>query len=143
MNLWPITSWDAAMLALLPLLRGHQMARTWAALGGASLATFFVHDPVGYIVIDAIAAALVLRDPAGLPQKAIARLFVLMIFFEIGFAFFSPRASWETFTAILTWIGWAQWAILAGWFGGERFRHYQTWDRAADRPPPAAQRHHP
>ena len=139
MNLSGLTAWDAAMLALLPFLRGHQMARTWAALGGASIATFFVHDPVGYIAIDAIAAALVLRDPAGLPQKAIASLFVVMMFFEIGFVL-SPQASWETFTAVLTGLGWAQWAILAGWFGGERWRHYQAWDRAVDRPPPAFQR---
>lgn len=134
-----MTEWKFAMLMLAPFMRGHQMMRTWAAVMGASVATFFVHDPIGFVAIDAIAAALVMARPNGLPQKAIGALFALMVMFDLGF-YLSPSADWALFSSVLTGIGWVQWLILAGWTGHDAWRNYRGWSDATDRLPAAYQR---
>jgi hypothetical protein len=93
---------------------------------GASMATYVVHDAVGYLAIDAIAAAIVVARPAGLPQKAIGLLFVWMMMFDLGFLL-SPHAGWDLFAALSTGIGWLQWCILAGWEGHDALRRYRDW----------------
>jgi hypothetical protein len=114
------------MIGLSPFMRGHQMTRTWLAVMGASVATYFVHDPLGFMAIDAIAAAIVMARPAGLPQKAIGALFTLMVLFDLGF-YLSPQNGWDLFYGALSFVGWVQWAILAGWFGYDAWGHYRIW----------------
>jgi hypothetical protein len=131
-----VGEWKLAMLALAPFLRGRQKQRTWVAMFGASVATYFVHDPVGFLAIDAIAAAIVVARPSGLPQKAIGGLFVWMMMFDLGFLL-SPHAGWDLFFTLSTGLGWFQWMILAGWEGHDAWRRYRNWSDAVDRPPPA------
>ena len=127
------------MLMLSPFMRGHQMLRTWIAVMGASVATMFFHGAVAFIAIDAIAAAVVMARPTGLPQKVIGALFALMVMFDLGF-YLSPSADWGLFSAVLTGIGWLQWLILAGWTGHGFWRDYRVWSDTANRPPAPYQR---
>ena len=129
-----MTHWEMAMLGLAPLMRGHQMLRTWLAVMGASVATYFVHDPMGYMAIDAIAAAIVMARPSGLAQKAIGALFTLMVLFDLGF-YLSPQHGWDLFVSALSFVGWVQWLILVGWVGHDAFRRYRGWASPPDRVP--------
>jgi hypothetical protein len=128
------------MMALAPFLRGHQMGRTWLALMLASGATFVVHDPVGYFVIDACAAAVVMRKPSSVPQRIIGALFTLMALFDVGYIL-SQQADWGQFTSALRIVGWAQWAVLAGWAGHDFLGRYLRWSSPTGNPPPAYGRH--
>lgn len=131
-----MTSWDAAMVGLLPFMRTRQLARTWLALMGASLATFFVHDAVGYFVIDALAAAIVMRRPSSIPQKLIGALFTLMAIYDLGYVL-SAQGDWQLFTTALRYVGWAQWAVLAGWTGHDIVGRYLRWSSPAGNLPAA------
>lgn len=128
--------WNYAMIALAPLLRGNQMRRTWVAMFGASVATYFFHGVTAFIAIDAIAAALVIARPSGLAQKAIGALFVCMLLFDLGF-YLSPQENVDLFRAILIGIGWFQWFILLGWTGHDYWRRYRDWSDAPYSPPAA------
>jgi hypothetical protein len=128
------------MFAIAPLMRGKPMLRTWVALSAASAAAWLVNDVIAFIAIDAIAAALIVARPAGLPQKLIGALFVCMVLFDLGF-YLSPQADAGLFFSVLTVIGWFQWAVLAGWTGHDAWRRYSDWTGSVDRPPPAYQRH--
>jgi hypothetical protein len=118
------------MLVIAPFMRGRPMLRTWAALLGASVATYWVHTPLGYLAIDAVAAALVVARPSGLAQKAIGALFVCMVLFDLGF-YLSPQFNGELFRAILTGIGWVQWLILGAWAGHDTWGRYRNWSNPA------------
>lgn len=131
--------WKAAMLVIAPMMRGRPMFRTWIALFGASVATFFVHAPLGYLAIDAIAASIVVARPSGLAQKAIGVLFVCMVLFDLGF-YLSPQADSDLFRTILTGIGWLQWLILGAWAGHDLLGRYRNWNSGVDCPPHTVQR---
>jgi hypothetical protein len=124
------------MLMIAPLMRGHEMLRTWVAMFGASIGALLVQDVVAYIAMDAICAAIVMARPSGLAQKAIGALFVLMVMFDLGF-FLSPRADWGLFASSLSLVGWTQWAILGAWAGHDAWGHYRSWSDAPDRIPAA------
>lgn len=134
-----MNGWDAAMIALAPFLRGHQMQRTWLAVIGASVATFFVHDPLGFILIDVAAAVIVMAAPSSKPQKMIGAVFCLMIIFELAFML-TPRNNWDLFVNSLMALGWVQVAILAGWTGHDHFRRYLRWSDPGSGPPAGVQR---
>ena len=128
------------MAGILPFMRGHQMLRTWVALSGASVATFFVHDPVGFVAIDAIAAAVVVARPSGIAQKAIGVMFALMMVFDLVYAL-TPQKNYDLFLWSLTVVGWVQWAILAGWTGYDLWGRYFRWsDPAYGSPHPVKRR---
>jgi len=126
-----VTQWEVAMLMLAPLMRGRQKLRTWVAVFGASAATYFVHDPLGYFVIDAVATLIVLARPAGLPQKAIGLMFVFMMCFDFGFMF-SPRYGEGLFISASVFLGWVQFLILGAWEGHDRLRRYRDWSSGLD-----------
>jgi len=134
-----VSEWKLAMLMLSPFMRGKQKLRTWLAVAGASVATFFVTDPVGYLAIDAIAAAVVVARPSGLPQKAIGGLFVFMMMFDLGFVL-SPHAGWDLFASLSTAVGWVQWMILGAWAGHDALGRYRNWADPHHGSPPAVER---
>lgn len=117
-----MSEWKVAMLFLIPMLRGREMLRTWTVMFVASLATFVIHGPVGYMGIDAVAAAFIMARPAGLAQRLIGALFVVMLMFDLGF-YLSPGADGTLFRNILTGIGWVQWLILGAWTGHDAWRN--------------------
>lgn len=121
-----MTDWKVAMMMLAPFLRGRPMLRTWAALFGASLSTFWIYTPLGYLLVDAVAAAIVVARPSGLAQKSIGALFVCMVLFDLGF-YLSPQADVALFRAVLTGIGWVQWLILGAWTGHDAWGRYRNW----------------
>jgi hypothetical protein len=131
--------WKVAMICIAPFMRGRPMLRTWVALFAASVATYFVHTPLGYLVIDAVAASLIVARPSGLAQKAIGALFVSMVLFDLGF-YLSPQADENLFRTVLTGIGWIQWLILGAWGGYDLLGRYRDWNSGVDRPPVAHQR---
>ena len=131
-----MTEWKLAMLALAPLMRGHEMLRTWLAMFGASVAALLVQDVVAYIAIDAIAGAIVMARPSGLAQKAIGALFVLMVMFDLGF-YLSPHADWGLFASALSAVGWVQWVILGAWSGHAAWGRYRGWADARNGLPAA------
>jgi hypothetical protein len=133
-----LTSWNYAMFAIAPLMRGRPMLRTWFALSAASFLAWHSTGLVAWIAIDAIAAAIVVSRPSGLAQKLIGALFVGMVLFDLGF-YLSPQANSGLFIAVCTAIGWFQWAVLTGWIGHDLWRRYRNWDSPADSAPVAVQ----
>lgn len=127
------------MMLLLPFLRGRHKLRTWAAVFGASIATYFIQDPVGYLIIDSIAAAIVVARPAGIAQKIIGMLFVWMMMFDLGYLL-SPHAGWDLFFGLSLALGWLQFTILAGWEGHDAIRRYRDWSDPLHGSLPADQR---
>ena len=102
------------MICLLPLMLGQAKFRVWAALLGAALAALFMPFLSAFVAIDLIAAAIVLRRPAGVSQGLIGGLFVGMVFFELGY-FLSPGNQQAFMLSSLAAIEWAQWFILMAW----------------------------
>lgn len=109
--------WYAAIAgALLLCAQSPARLRTWAALSLSSLAGLLL-PPVSveaYIVVDLLAAALVLRRPAGCAQKVIGLLFAWMVTFHCGFIV-SGQHDWVSYYDRQAAIGWAQLACLAAW----------------------------
>lgn len=139
--------WKLAMLALLPLMAARRrvswlqfltspMVRTWCALFGASVATYFATTPESYFIIDGLAAAVVLRPKAGCAQRAIGALFASMMVFDLGFILGGENAP-TLYLMGLTGMGWAQWAFMALWIGHDFFGHSLARWRAARNPAPA------
>lgn len=141
--------WYLAMLAIvpliaLPLLNGGQIdskkMRVWVVMYVASLATFISGHPLWFLLIDTVAAALVLRKPRGAVQRLIGGIFLIMVFMNGGFycaelLFRSPSHS--LYIETMHHMGWAQWFILfagsgydaLGNFGFVRSWHADDGDR--------------
>lgn len=90
--------------------------RTWSALAISSLFGWLLPplSIAAYIVVDTMAAALVLRRPAGLAQKAVGLGFAGMIMFHCGYLV-SAQQNWEGYYAAQSFVGWLQLACLAAW----------------------------
>lgn len=117
-----MSDWKVAMLCLIPLMWGQAKTRTWAALFISSLAAMFAPFLSAFVVIDLVAAGVVLRRPAGLAQRTIGALFVGMILFEIGFLF-SAGNQVDLLRYGLQCLGWAQWTVLATWGAYDAVRY--------------------
>lgn len=90
--------------------------RTWSALGASSIVGLLL-PPVSvgaYMLVDFMAAALVLRKPAGCPQKLVGAAFAGMVAFHIGFII-SGRQNWVAYYDMQYLTGWLQLACLAAW----------------------------
>jgi hypothetical protein len=109
-----MTNWEIAMAALVPFIRQWTIARVFVAMALASGATYFTHDPLAWIVIDGLAAAIVMARPAALPQRLIGAAFVVMMCFSLGY-YLSPQVDGGTVYNWMNALGWFQWLILAGW----------------------------
>lgn len=117
-----MSEWKVAMLFALPFMGRGAKLRTWIALMGASAAAL-LFPPMAvsaYIAIDTIAGVIVLAKPAGEVQRAIGRVFILMVLFHLGYltsqAFFGevPGAASFYHNANVA-AGWVQFAFLLGW----------------------------
>ena len=106
--------WFAAMLLILPFMRGRAKVRTWGALFLASVAAWVFPSIAAHIAIDLLAGALVLKRPRGLAQKIIGFGFVAMLIFSSGYVMSQQANPWTLYYAMLG-IGWAQWAVLLSW----------------------------
>lgn len=107
-----MTSWQIAMVCILPLMWGSMpYARTWAAMAGAALMGHLVPHIGAWMAIDLIAGTIVLMHPKSLPQRAIGALFAGMVLFTVGFIAGGQNAPAQYANA-LSWMGWAQFAIL-------------------------------
>lgn len=112
-----MSDWKLAMLLILPFIvwqAKFAMVRTWAALMVNSLLAGLFPVVAAFIVIDGLSAAVVLRRPMGLAQRAIGLLFAGMVLTHVGFLL-SPQAS-----GLLHWqanmlIGWLQFGCLFLW----------------------------
>lgn len=131
-----MTDWKVAMLCLLPLMWGQAKGRTWSALFASSLAALFAPFLSAFIVIDLIAAGIILRRPAGIAQRSIGALFVGMILFEIGFLLSEGNQQGLMLSGLQA-LGWAQWAILATWGAYDAIRYCIYRIGAAGGPLPA------
>lgn len=114
----PITDpWFLSLAALFLLsLTSRQKTRTWAAIAIGSVLAWFL-PPVsvaGYLVLDTLSAALVLRKPAGLTQRAIGLLFAIMILVHAGFAI-SDQRGWSLYYSLQEAVGWLQLSCLFAW----------------------------
>lgn len=132
-----MTDWKMAMLALTPLMvwrwLAHEVSwqqvlvdprlRCWITLFAASILAHFANTIGAFIVIDMISAAIVLRHPAGVAQRAIGFLFICMLFFEFGFLL-SERQQEGFLIAALSGIGWMQWGVLLAWSGADAVGYY-------------------
>lgn len=143
--------WTLAMMAILPLVgfhlvcpgAGFRALRCWVALMGGAMLGWLVTPSTGqipiiqYIVIDCLAAVLVLWSPARIEQRRIAMLFAVMIAGHIGLAAYRlawPDISWSATVPVAetlrTWnmyLGWVQLLLLAFWSGSDGGRYIRNW----------------
>lgn len=104
------------MLCLLPFMVGDMAKlRTWGALMGASLAALAAPSVVFFVIIDLIAAAIVVFPrPMNDTRAGIATLFVAMVLIEIAYVITLQDYGTLLFN-ICRGIGWAQLLILLSW----------------------------
>lgn len=110
--------------ALLDRWPVHKL-RTWAALFLSSLAALFASHQIAdwdslvasYMLIDGLAAWVVLIRPAGAAQKAIGLCYFVMILSHIGLvsASLGGRVDTASYDSLQGALGWAQFAILCLW----------------------------
>ena len=112
-----MTAWHLGMLALLPFMGSGPKARTWAALMCAGVTPWLLPAMAvpAYIVIDAIAGAVVLRRPAGFTQRAIGACFALLVMFHVGFLMSHTGGDTAMYYQANVVTGWAQFILLAAW----------------------------
>lgn len=138
-----VSDWKLAMLALLLFLLcdrrniGGPKCRVWLAMFGASLAALYVPFAAGFLVIDLLAGALVLKRPAGVAQRCIGLLFAGMAVFDIGYIIGGAQAPGQ-FVQFMSLIGWLQFSILLAWGLYDRwgFDVRRAWIGRGLRPPP-------
>lgn len=115
-----VSDWKLAMLALLLFLLFDSKGavgpkhRVWLAMFGASLAALYVPLASGFLVIDLLAGALVLKRPAGVAQRCIGLLFAGMAVFDIGYIIGGAQSPGQ-FVQFMSLIGWLQFTILLLW----------------------------
>lgn len=106
--------WLLAMFFVVPFLRGRAMVRTWLALLLASGAAWVFPNIAAFIAIDLIAAAVVIKHPAGWSQRLICLCFIGMIIVEAGHVV-SPNMGGAFVAYAGLFLGWIQWALLIVW----------------------------
>lgn len=115
-----LSDWKLAMLALMLFLLFDSKGsmgpkhRVWVAMFGASLAALYAPFPSGFLAIDLLVGALVLKRPAGVAQRCIGILFAGMAVFDIGYII-GGQSSPGQFVQFLSLIGWLQFTILLMW----------------------------
>ncbi len=114
-----LTPWMLCLLLVVPLIRGGAMWRTWSALMLASLAGKAFPFPTAWVLIDLVAAVIVIFPPRKGFQKAIAWLFAVMMLFELGWLMSAQMNLYAVVNAG-TLCGWLQLAVLATWGLDER-----------------------
>lgn len=137
------SDWKLAMLALLLFLLFDSKGamgpkhRVWTAMFGASLAALYVPFASGFLVIDLLAGALVLKRPAGVAQRCIGLLFAGMAVFDIGYIIGGAQSPGQ-FVQFLSLVGWLQFTILLLWGLYDRwgFDVRRAWIGRGLRPPP-------
>ena len=115
-----LTMWTLCLLMLGVLMRGPAMWRTWAALLVASIAGKVFADPASWVLIDMLAAIVVIFPPRIGFQKAIAALFAAMLFLELGWLL-SERMNVGYVVSAGSLCGWLQLAALLTWGIDERY----------------------
>ena len=112
-----MTVWHLAMLCMFVLMVTGPKMRTWAALMLAGTAPWLLPEMAvpAYIVIDAIAVAIVLRRPAGCAQRAIGACFALLVMFHVGFLASFAGGNTDMYYQANVVTGWVQFALLAAW----------------------------
>jgi hypothetical protein len=115
-----LTTWTLCLLALGVLMRGPAMWRSWVALLAASVAGKVFADPAAWVLIDLVAAAIVIYPPRKGFQKVIAAGFAGMMIFELGWLL-SERMNANFVVNAGSFCGWLQLAALLMWGIDERY----------------------
>lgn len=122
-------------------VRCARMLRVWLVLATASLVTQVYQSVPVYIVLDLVAAALVLAQPRCAWQKAIGLIMLTMATMSIGFMiaevmhlqnFSSVKPDERALWQVYVWLSWAELAIFYVWGGHDwldRFVHHHTGHR--------------
>lgn len=103
------------------------MWRAWVALLLGSLAGKAFPDPVAWVLIDLVAAIVVIFPPRAGFQKAIAWLFSAMMLFELGWLA-SERLNADWVVSAGSVCGWLQLAVLLTWGIDERYGTHRVRD---------------
>jgi len=93
----------------------------------ASLATFISGHPVWFLAIDAVAAAIILRQPRGAGQRLIGGIFLIMVCMNGGFycaELIGGLPSYESYIDTMRHWGWAQWLVLLVWCSYDFLGHF-------------------
>jgi hypothetical protein len=109
--------WYPALVVVLALCcTAEAKMRTWSALAISSLFGWFLPPlAIGsYIIVDTLAAALVLRSPAGVAQRLVGLGFAGMILFHVGYVI-SPQTNWQEYYRAQEFVGWVQLLLLGVW----------------------------
>lgn len=112
-----MTAWHLAMVLALPLMGSWPKGRTWAALMTAGILPWLL-PPLAvpaYILIDAVAGAIVLRHPAGCAQRAIGAGFALLVMYHVGFLMSHEGGDTSMYYQANVITGWVQFVLLAAW----------------------------
>lgn len=127
-----MTAWHIAMLAALPFMFSASKLRTWVAMAAAGAIPWLLPpmEVPAYIVIDALAGAVILRKPAGCAQRAIGACFAMLVMFHVGYLL--SRAAQEAtdmYYQANAITGWVQFVLLASWGLTDAGKALLRWSR--------------
>lgn len=115
-----MTTWQLAMLAALPLCLGPNRFRVWAAIFasgvvGNLLSNIYVAPVLAFVVIDVLAALVILARPKGMAQHYIGCTYMAMICAHVGFIIADNPAATTVYYGLLSAAGWLAWGLLLCW----------------------------
>lgn len=106
--------------------------RCWAAMMAGSVAANFFDTTSAYILIDLLAAAIILARPAITIQRHIGTFSVCMAMASLGHwcavNIKGSKGDPAFLADVLNWLGWAQLALLVGWGIYDHYKPYFRWD---------------
>jgi len=119
-----MTSWQIAMLAALPFCLGPTRLRTWSAMLASGLlghwvSSLYAAPVLAFVVIDVLAALVILARPKGVFQHYIGCIYVGMICSHVGYIIASEPLAITVYYGLLTAAGWLAWLLLFCWGAGD------------------------
>lgn len=121
------------------------VAGIWVA-GASYVAETGIYDPWPLsVVLDVMAAMIILRHPAGMFQAFLGVLFILQIAMHIGYAAAKYQGGGDIYTYYdaLTYAAWVQLLVLSGWASERLVKNWlrRVWRRVAPHPRRAHNHH--
>ena len=111
-----------------------QKGRAWVAMFGAWLFGMMAIEALGYypppvvafMIIDGLAARVVLMRPRSLGQQLVGIGFVMMFAWHVGF-YFTDMTGVNLYLKVQLWLGWIQWGVLMVWGGADAGKAFGLW----------------
>jgi hypothetical protein len=122
----------------VPMMRtGMTILANWIAGTGFVYLTG-IHDAWAFsLLLDALAARIILHEPAGKTQAMIGWTYMAQILLHVVYAFSNHSVGAYPYWQVLTAMAFVQLLLLGGWIGGSWYHRYFGNRRVTGRPSPS------